>query len=42
MEYAQEIEYKGYEIKICYDEDRYSFSPDGDDGLFLVGYHRDF
>ena len=42
MEYAHEENYKGYEIKIVYDEDSFSPDEDGDDGLFLVGYHRDF
>lgn len=42
MEYAHEENYKGYEIKIVYDEDSFSPDDDRDDGLFLVGYHRDF
>ena len=42
MENAQEIEYKGYNINIVYDEDSVSPDEDRDDSLFLIGYHRDF
>ena len=37
-----EENYKGLKIKIYQDEDARSPDEDGDDGLFLVGYHSNF
>lgn len=42
MENAKEIEYKGYNINIVYDDSCFSPDEEEDNGLFLVGYHRDF
>jgi len=39
---VEEKEYKGYKINIYQDECAESPDDWGDDGLFLVGYHRDF
>ena len=38
----EEIKYKGCTIKLHYDEGYDSPDEWGDEGLFLVGYHRDF
>lgn len=39
---VHEEKYHGLTVKIYHDEDAQSPEEDGDDGLFLVGYHRDF
>lgn len=39
---AKQIKYRGYKINIYRDNDCQSPDEWGDDGLFLVGYHRDF
>jgi len=42
MEIVEQKEYKGYKINIYQDQDPESPDSNGDEVLFLVGYHRDF